>query len=259
MPIETILFYAVFVAPGFVAVMAVISLAAIEEDYSAFTLLVWSLVASLVIDTLFIGYYQWADTPIESFDQFTGILFDPHFQVRYVLGILAISAVVGVVAAVGILADIPGRMRRVLQAKSQIRVNPRQPWANFMRDTWSVRIKTSDGELYEGLVTEWSRAGQPKEVRIKDPHYYDFETGDYQSMKREEMLFLEKDIDRLLMREKDERQSVRNRFNSWRRNRRSFRARGGAWLGQRRSVRAVVCRLCERWSDQEERDNGTAE
>lgn len=88
MPIDTVLFYAVFVAPGFVAVMTVISLAAIEEEYSPFALLVWSLVASLVIDTLFIAYYQRYNTRIESFDQLTNILFDPGFQARYVLGIL---------------------------------------------------------------------------------------------------------------------------------------------------------------------------
>ena len=34
-PFDTAVFYAVFVAPGFIAVMTVISLAAIEDDHSS--------------------------------------------------------------------------------------------------------------------------------------------------------------------------------------------------------------------------------
>lgn len=240
MPTDTVLFYAVFVAPGFVAVMTTISLAAIEKEYSVFTLLVWSLVASLMIDTGFIALYQWMHTPITSFEQFTGILFDPHFQVLYVLGILLFSFLVGVTSAICIIADIPGGMRRWLQSISQIQGNLRQPWANFMRDTQSVRIKASDGELYEGLVTEWSRADRPKEVRIRDPYYYDIEAGDYRPLGREDVLFLEKDIDRLMMRTRDNRPSAWTRFVTR--------------LGNFRAVRAVVCGLCDRWRDQQQQE-----
>lgn len=215
MPIDTVpvLFYVVFVAPGFVAVMTVISSAAIEKDYSAFTLLVWSLVASLVIDTLFIAYYQWANTPIESFDQFTGILFDPYLRFDYVLGILGFSVLVGVVASIGILADVPGRMRRALQAKSRVQVNPRQPWSNFIRDAQILRIITNHGEIYRGFVSEWSRAGRPKEVRLEKVQRLDQEDQEYVPIDRE-ILFLEKDIDRLLMLKEDDRPSIWERIKA---------------------------------------------
>lgn len=238
-PIETVLFYVVFIAPGFIAVMTTISLAAIEKEYTPFTLLVWSLVASLVIDTLFIAYYQLTNTLIESYGQLTGILFDPHFQVSYVLGILLFSFLVGITATAGVLADVPGRMRRVLQAKSHVRVNPRQPWSNFVQNTRVLRIKTSDGEIYRGLVREWSRAGRPKEVRLKSVQRLNPETREYIPFDRE-MLFLEKDIDRLLMLEEDDRPSV------W--------ERAEAWFGNRRSVRAVVCGLCDRWRDRQRQE-----
>lgn len=232
MPIDTILFYAVFVAPGFVSVMTVISLAAIERDYSGFVLLVWSLVGSLVIDTLFISYYQWRNTTIESFSQFTGILFDPHFQVSYVLGILGFSVFVGVIASIGILVDVPGRMRRTLQAKSKIRVNPRQPWSNFIRDTRVLRIITNHGEIYRGFVSEWSRAGRPKEVRLANVQRLDQDDQKYISLNQTEMLFLEKDIDRLLMLEEECHSSVRVRVKEW--------------LQNRQGIRNMICGLCDR-------------
>lgn len=179
MPIDTVLFYAVLVAPGFVAVMTAIRLAAVEEEFSAFTLLVWSLVASLVIDTLFIAVYQQVNMPITSFDQLTSILFEPHFQVWYVFIILGFSAIVGVLASMAILTDIPGRMRRALQMWAHVQRNPRQPWADFVQDTYAMRVITNHGEVYGGFVNEWSRAGRPIQLRLEDVHRLDPDTGDY--------------------------------------------------------------------------------
>jgi hypothetical protein len=217
-PTNTAVFYVVFVAPGFVAVMTVITLAAIEDDYSSFVLLIWSLVASLVIDTVFVAVYQHQVQPIESFDQLPDILFDPYFQAWYVLGILFASFVVGVGASIVILLDAPGWLRRLLQLKSNIKVNPRQPWANFMHDAGWVRFKTSDNQLYMGLVTEWSRAERPKEVWIKSPQRYNSDTKEFEpvdSEKDTEMLFLEKDIDRIVMVSRDTLPPVRKRIWTW--------------------------------------------
>lgn len=217
-PSDSAIFYAVFIAPGFIAVMTVISLAAIEDDHSAFVLLVWSLVASLVIDTTFLATYQWRVEPIESFNQLSGILFDPYLQTWYILSILFSSFLVGVGASILLLLDVPGWIRRRLQSWSNIRVNPRQPWANFMHDAGWVRFKTTDNQYFMGKVSEWSRAGRPKQVWVVRPHRYNTNLEKYEEVdvdRPAEMLFLEKDIDRIVMLTRDELPSLRVRVRTW--------------------------------------------
>lgn len=83
-----------------------------------------------------------------------------------------------------------------------------------MKGARSIRIKTSDDELYTGDVVEWSRAGKPKEVRIEQPYRYSLEEEDYEWAGGESMLFLEEDIDRVMLREEDEQPSVFQRITS---------------------------------------------
>lgn len=209
-----VLFYVVLVAPGFVAVMTAVSLAAVEGEISSFVLLVWSLVSSIVIDAVFLIGYQAVYGPITSFQELRMFLFDPFFRVDLILLIFLLSMIVGVVYAVGVLADVPGWARRTLQSRAAIKYNPRQPWENFMRAAGSIRIKTSDDELYAGDVVEWSRAGKPKEVRVRHPYRYSLEEDDYEYSGGESMLFLEDDIDRILLREADSPQSFLQRLRS---------------------------------------------
>lgn len=204
MPLDggNLIFYAVLIAPGFIAVMTTVRLAALEDEIPSFVLLVWSLVLSLVIDTLFLSLYQWWHGPVTSYEQMSGILFDPFFRVDYILGIFSLSLLIGVLGALGVIVDVPGRARGVLQSRSRVKYSPHQPWANFMDDAVSVRVKTSDDQLYIGTVTEWSRAGRPKELRIKEPFRYNKNISDFESVAetgKEEMLFLEKDIDRIVL------------------------------------------------------------
>ena len=72
-----------------------------------------------------------------------------------------------------------------------------------MRDAGSVRIKTNDDEFYAGDVTEYSRAGRDRQVRIEDPNLWQPDNGGYNDMGREDMLFMEEGMDRVLMRSKD--------------------------------------------------------
>jgi membrane associated rhomboid family serine protease len=212
--LSDIIFYVVLIAPGFVAVMTAVSLAAIENDISQPVLLIWSLVSSVVIDSLFLEAYQSLEGPIKSFEALRSVFFTPFFRADLILMILGLSVVVGVVYAVGILADLPGRLRRRIQSTAHIKYNPRQPWENFMKDARSIRIKTSDDELYTGDVVEWSRAGKPKEVRIEQPYRYSLEEADYEWLGGDSMLFLEEDINRVMLREEDERPSVFQRITS---------------------------------------------
>jgi len=208
------IFYVVLIAPGFVAVMTAVSLAAIENEISQFVLLVWSLVSSILIDSVFLEAYQTLEGPIESFDALRSLFFTPFFRADLILMILGLSVVIGVVYAVGILADLPGRLRTGIQSAAHIKYNPRQPWENFMKGARSIRVKTSDDELYAGDVVEWSRAGKPKEVRVEDPHRFSLEKEDYESAGGDSMLFLEEDIDRVMLREEDERPSILQRIAS---------------------------------------------
>ena len=216
-PSGTAIFYVFLIAPGFVAVATTISLAAIERQHSRFTLLVWSLVLSIIIDALAVFAYQSLLRPIRSFDQMYNLLFNPGVQVVYIFLVLALSMVIGGLGAGFVLLSIPERARQLVQSKANIVVNPRQPWANFIRDTGWVRVKTADHATYAGLVSEWSRANRQKELRIEQPHILttnDDGEQEFVPADGEGILFLEKDIDRVVMLTKDERASLLARLRS---------------------------------------------
>jgi hypothetical protein len=216
------IFYAVLIAPGFVAVMTAVSLAAIEDDIKQFVLLVWSLVSSLLIDALFIGAYQIFVEPITSFSQFQGILFDPAFRIGYILVIFAVSLFVGVMYAAAILIDLPGILRGIIQAKMQVSYSRRQPWENYLKHADQVMVKTSDDQLYIGDVSGWSRANRQKELRITDPHRYNEKEQEFEPVGGPEQLFLNDDIQRITVLKTDQILSIRERvwggmvaFGSW--------------------------------------------
>jgi hypothetical protein len=208
-------FYAVLIAPGFVAVMTAVSLAAIEDDIKQFVLLVWSLVSSLLIDALFIGAYQQFVEPITSFSQFQSILFDPAFRIDYILTIFAVSLFVGVLYAAAILIDLPGVLRNILQSKMQVSYSRRQPWEDYLKHADQVMVKTSDDQLYIGDVNGWSRAGPGKELRISDPHRYNENTKEFEMVGGPEQLFLDADIQRITVLKNDQILSIRERIKRW--------------------------------------------
>ena len=221
LPINAI-FYAVLIAPGFVAVMTAVSLAGIEDDIKQFVLLVWSLVSSLLIDVLFIGVYQIFVEPITSFSQFQGILFDPAFRIGYILVIFAVSLFVGVLYAAAILIDLPGILRGIIQAKMQVSYSRRQPWEDYLKHADQVMVKTSDDQLYIGDVSGWSRANRQKELRITDPHRYNEKEQEFEPVGGPEQLFLNDDIQRITVLKTDQILSIRERvwggmvaFGSW--------------------------------------------
>lgn len=216
-PSGTAIFYVFLIAPGFVAVATTISLAAVERQHSRFTLLVWSLILSIIIDALAVFAYQSLVGPIRSFNQMYALLFNPGIQVGYIFLVLVLSMVVGGLGAGFVLLSIPERARQLAQSKANIVVNPRQPWANFIRDTGWVRVKTADHATYAGLVSEWSRANRQRELRIEQPNILttnDDGKQEFVPADGESMLFLETDIDRVVMLTKDERASLLDRLRS---------------------------------------------
>ena len=214
-PSGTAVFYVFLVAPGFLAVATTITLAAVEREHSRFTLLVWSLVLSIVIDAISVFVFQSLVRPIRSFNQMSGLLFSPGIQVDYIFLVLILSVLIGGVGAVFILLSIPDRARQLLQSQADVVVNPRQPWANFIRETQWVRVKTSDDATFMGLISEWSRANRQKELRIEQPRILDVEeeSPDFKPVGGESMLFLEDDIERVVMLTKDQRPSLLDRLS----------------------------------------------
>lgn len=194
---KNVLLYAVLIAPGFVSVMAAISLAAIEDEKSEFVILVWSMVSSVIIDTTVFGVYQWIYEPFSNFSDLTNFFFTPHFRTDLIGLIFIFSIFVGVLYSIIILVDLPEILRNIIQSKLSTKYNPNQPWENFMEDANSIFIKTTEGELFYGGVKEWSRAGRPREVRIFAPERYNEAKKDFEPIGRGEMLFLDDAIERI--------------------------------------------------------------
>lgn len=201
---ETAVFYAVLIAPGFIAVMTAISLAAIEQDTSRFVLLVWSLVTSILIDTVAIGVYQVLVEPITSVAMLGTILITPQVRVGYVLAICAAAVLVGVGYAKLILWGLPAKGRALLQSRDDVTYNRTQPWPDFLEDAATVRVKTTDGELFAGDVVEWSRAGRPRQLRLSTVDRMNKETGQYDPVGLDDMLFFEENIERITLWDRDD-------------------------------------------------------
>lgn len=201
---STAIFYAVLIAPGFIAVMTAISLAAIENDVSRFILLVWSLVSSLLIDTLFIVGYQVLVDPVTSIGMLGTALFTPAFRLWFVVALLGSSVLVGVIYARLILWDLPGKGRNLLQWGDDVTYNPTQPWPDFMEDAATVIVKTDDDQLYRGNVVEWSRAGRPRQLRLSQPEVRHEATDGFELVGVSDMLLFEDDIQRVELWERDD-------------------------------------------------------
>lgn len=205
----TILFYTILIAPGFIAVMTAITLAAVEDRPSRFILLVACLVSSLLIDSLAVAAYQEVVGPVTGADQVVDVFFNPGFRWEYVLALITISLLLGVIYAWVINAGVPDMARTALQSGDHVTYNPRQPWTNTLHDASRIRVQSSDNQLFVGDLVEWSRADRSKQLRIANPWRYNEQIDDFEEMSTEEnqgveMLFLEDDIDRVFILESDE-------------------------------------------------------
>jgi len=201
--------------------MTAISLSAIENEIKQFVLLVWCLVTSLVIDTVFLMVYQWRNGPVTDIGELSNVFFQPQFRVDYVATIFGFSVLVGLVYSFAILADFPGKLRAVMQMWMDSSYTPEQPWEQFMENAGKIRIKTNDDELYSGDVVGWSRAQRPREVRVINPQRYYNQGGEreddigFEPVGGTEMLFLDEDIDRVVMLTEDGRLSRLQRLIDW--------------------------------------------
>lgn len=202
---EGITIWIVLVAPGFIAVMVTLSLAALEQEFSQFTLLVWSLVSSLLIDVLFLAIYQefWGD-PIKLLNSPFEVLFTPSFRIDMVLTILLISAFMGVIYAIGIIYQMPRLVRGILWRNRQIKGHPGQPWQNFLSNSKQIRVKTTDDEIFVGFPVRWNNEYRRRELVIENPHRLNQDNIEYEQVHGDKLLFDGDNIHRITMQRRRE-------------------------------------------------------
>lgn len=206
-----VLLWLVLICPGFISVTVALSLAAIEVDFTDLKLYLYSLVSSIVIDTIFFGIYQHiSDFNFNSPARIESLFFSPQFRADMVMLILLLSILLGVVYSVGILYNVPMKARSIIQHRNYIKYHPIQPWETFMEDAEKVMVETSQGEVFIGEVSEWSRAEKPKELRIDNLKRWntpqeleDEDEGKFVNIDEPSMIILEDNIEYILMDEED--------------------------------------------------------
>jgi hypothetical protein len=207
-------FYVVLIAPGFVAVMTAISLAAIEDEIKQFVLLIWSLVLSLIIDTFLITVYDWLVAPVTSINQLRQILFEPSFRADCVAIVLATSVVVGMIYAAGVLVDVPGVIRKKFQSKMQVKYSTSQPWEEILKEADQVKVNTTDDQIFVGHVVGWSRAGREKELRLKHVEGYNPNKREMEDLHGDELFLQGSNIQRITVLRQYRFFSIRERISN---------------------------------------------
>lgn len=197
---EDLALWALLVAPGFLAVVFAFNLASIETVPSDLQLLIWSLISSIIVDTSFVAVIQPRLTePITSQSDISAIFFTPNFRADYVILLIILAGILGFVYSVILINEYPRSIREKLQVHKDIRSHPVQPWESFLREAGAIRIKTSDNELYSGLLNRWSTSNKPNELVITHPYRYNSDSEEYEEVGGKAILFLGEDIDRILV------------------------------------------------------------
>lgn len=194
---QYILLALLLIAPGFIATLVGISLGVVEREINDSKLFGVSLVTSLIIDTIFISVYQWQGGTVSSLSSTRTIFFDPQFRADLVLLLLALSFGVGLVFAIGLVYDIPKLLRRLLWSRNEYSRHHRQPWEGALEDAHEVNVLTSDRELVNGILSEYSRVGKERQLVLESPAWLEKDTGEMVQKNEKEVILFESDIQRL--------------------------------------------------------------
>lgn len=194
---EYILLALLLIVPGFISTFIAINLGVVERRVPETRLIFFSLVSSLLIDTVFIAVYQWAGGSVTSLSGTQSIFFTPQFRADLVLGLLAGSVGLGLAYAVGLTYDIPKRIRRRLWSRNHYSRHHRQPWEGALENAHEVNVITSDREMVNGILTEYSRVEKERQLVLQDPSWLDQSTGQLVNKDEQSVVLLEDDIQRL--------------------------------------------------------------
>ncbi|WP_394354983.1 DUF6338 family protein [Halorarum halophilum] len=194
---EYILLALLLITPGFIATLIAISLGVVEKEVTDTELLGFSLVSSLIIDTVFIAIYQMAGGTVSTLSSTRTIFFTPQFRADLVLGLLTASVALGVVYAVGLTYDVPKQIRRRLWSRNAYSRHHRQPWEGGLENAHEVCVITSDRELVNGILSEYSRVGKERQLVLENPSWLNRSSGEMDNHGEHSVVLLEDDIQRL--------------------------------------------------------------
>lgn len=201
---EYIFLALLLIAPGFVATLIAINLGVVERKISETVLLGTSLVSSLLIDTIFIAIYQLAGGSVTSLSGTHSIFFTPQFRAELVLGLLFGSIGLGFIYAIGLTLNIPKRIRQWIWSRNDYSRHHRQPWEGALNNAHEVNVITSDRELVNGILTEYSRVEKERQLILQDPSWFDRSSGELVNEEVHSVVLLGDDIRRLTIISKKE-------------------------------------------------------
>jgi hypothetical protein len=191
---------AVLVAPGFVAVMLAVHIGVIERSISRFHVFIWSIVSSLIINIVFLSFYQTFYQPITGPQELEALLFTPQFQLELVGIYAAITVGLGLLYSVELIFGSRTWLRNLLWSRSEIRRHRRQPWEGALDDANYVRVKTESDARIIGRVREYSRIGKPKQLWLDDVYWVEEGTDELvEDNVSDSIVLLEEDIDRVVI------------------------------------------------------------
>lgn len=194
-----ILLWVVLLAPGFIAVIVAVTLSALERDLPTYYLIFSSLVSSLIIDLIYLWTYDIRGNSVSDiFTEGSQFILQPEFNFKVAVEILGLSIFVGLLYAVGIIYDIPRVLRSYLWFMRDITGHKGQPWQSFLKNSGQIRIKTSDDEIYSGVPVRWNSDQRDKELVLLMPHRINKNSGEYEPIGGDQLLFTSDDIDRIL-------------------------------------------------------------
>lgn len=194
---EYILLALLLVVPGFISTLLAINLGVVEGSVSDTKILGVSLVSSVIIDTIFLSLYQLSGGEVTSLSGTRTVFFSPQFRPEFVLSLLVMSLVLGGLYAIGITYELPERARRAIWSKNRYTRHHRQPWEGALEDAHEVAVITSDRELVNGILAEYSRVEKERQVVLTHPVWLDRRTGEMKDEGEHSVVLLEDDIERL--------------------------------------------------------------
>lgn len=162
---ETLILAALFIAPGFIAVLLGVTLGVVEQDLNRDLFYLTSFVSSLFIDITFIWVGQQTGTMIDGQDAIRGVFFGPNrFYIESAVTLFILSCILGFIYAVALTINLPHQARSRLGSWMSHQRNPWQPWEGGLRDANQVIVEFDDGTDITGILTEYSRVGKERQL-----------------------------------------------------------------------------------------------
>lgn len=167
--IQNLLLGLIVVVPGFISTHVALSFGVVRIEIAQWRLLIVSLTASIIVDTLFIGILQWQGTQVQSPADIEAVFFRPTFHPLLVFLLLAISAGIGIVGAVILAADLHEKVRNIIwnSVGNDRRRKPLEPWEDVLDNAARVQLTRTDGSVVVGELYQYSDDDKEHQIAIR--------------------------------------------------------------------------------------------